>query len=720
MQMPKCVSTAHNEVMKTYFRSAVVMMLMVAAYGNVFAQAATSEEQPPVIEMTQPMEPVEPVVNPPEGAPMAGDPSITAAVVQAQDVLDKHLATTATANGSASTAANYANNSFSYYVAEYDDFQSTPYLFIMGLNLGKLLNDALFKFAMGSIMTAFVAIAISKKMTDGGGSPEFYGNLILKVFTAGLLLAYPSHIYAAARTIMNVGSEVVASMKKVADESPGGVVSRMTEVAAQSGTRDLQTRALRDKAIKSGLAARQGVFTRFVSQPILDEAGLDYWAYFFNQMAPAQAAAYSNAKSYTPIPRIGEAPVDEIRKQVLSRYVALTIDSASVSPGFTKSADFSVDWKFKDYALNKTEVSISPLSYSIQEITAATIAALNKTPSTAAGESARAELLSQYEKVVTQATANWIDSEYIDRLAVAMKGESRLWGIAKNIGTWTKRAGLSTAAALSPDSLADKVGSVLSIFTSVARTFVIPLISLVMCFCLRLLLELSLLGMLISIPFWFFDGTKKAFTGSVETLIATAIMVPFWQFFQMIMDLLFGALTSIVMLGAGVGAAAGGITAPTLVVLAIMMSLGYVVASLILAWKTPSLVKGFLAGGSWITSVVGAALTGVAAGGFMAVAAAAAIAAPVAAPLVGAGGAAASGSGGAGAATAGSGAMAAGGGAAATSSLGSATASAFRRGVSGAANGLKHLAMNDFKPHSAAMSYAKERQKKSEAQETVT
>ena len=708
--------------MHVILRKILPAILFFAFTGIVSGQQGNA----PAIEFTEPMAPVTPVTSPPTGVPLAGDTTITAAVVQAQDLLDKQLQSTAEANGDGTSAGLYDNNSFNYYVAEYNDFQSTPYLYIMGLNLGKLLNDAFFKFALASAMAAFVAISISKKMTEGGssGNPDFYGTLSLKVFAAGLIFAYPSHIYAAARTVMNVGSEVVVAMQKVADDAPGGVISRMTEVASQSGTRDLEIRVLRDRAIRNGIASREGVMTRFVDRPELDEATLDYWAYFLNQFAPAQAAAYTNSKTYPRLPRVGEAPLEEIRRQVLARFSALTVDSGGVSPGFTKRADFSMDWEFKDYSVSRAAISISPLAYKIQVVTAATVAEIQKSPSTAAGQSARSELLSQYEQSVALATANWIDSEYLDRFAVAMKGESRLWGIVRDIGTWTKRAALSTGAALSPDTLADKVASSLSVFTSIVKTFIIPLISLIMCFCLRILLELSLLGVLVALPFWFFEGTKKAFTGAVETLVACSIMVPFWQFFQMIMDLLFSALTAIVMLGAGLTAVAGGVTAPTLAVLAVMMAVGYIIASGILAFKTPALVKGFLAGGSWITGVIGTALTGVAAGAFMTVAAAAAIAAPAAAGVVGAAGAGSAGAaGGAGASAAGGAAGSLAGGAASagagSSSFGSYAATTLKRGMSGAGNALKHLAMNDFKPMAATKSYAKERAQKGSAQETT-
>jgi hypothetical protein len=63
----------------------------------------------------------------------------------------------------------------------------------------------------------------------------------------------------------------------------------------------------------------------------------------------------------------------------------------------------------------------------------------------------------------------------------------------------------------------------------------------------------------------------------------------------------------------------------------LILTAGYLIASLVLAWKVPGLTRGFLSGGSWIAGVMGSAAVGAGAAvliaGGMAVAGAGALAA---------------------------------------------------------------------------------------------
>jgi len=344
---------------------------------------------------------------------------------------------------------------------------------------------------------------------------------------------------------------------------------------------------------------------------------------------------------------IVQGGLDDVRAAVAKRYAQLASDSANMSSGAITYTGMAINWTYTDastpvntYSANISSYNVTPLSNYLDSITSNVTTSLQNVGSSGTGPAQRTALLEQYKADVRSATSNWVDSEMLDQFAQAMSNStmSSFYGWLQDVGSAAKRKLMGAASQFKPTTIMDNVTNVLSAGVYICKDLVMPAVMYVGQFLFRAVAELAILGMMVCLPFWLFDGPlKKAFTGSVETLLAASLMVPFWAFFQMIMDALYGGFCALfsaafAAAGAAVALVSGGAALPEMIACSMLiLTAGYLIASLVLAWKVPGLTRGFLSGGSWIAGVMGSAAVGAGAAvliaGGMAVAGAGALAA---------------------------------------------------------------------------------------------
>jgi len=553
-----------------------------------------------------------PVVTPAGTAPLAGSNSVTATVSQAETSVATAIDAAFAALTNQTIDAS-AVGSFGYYMQRYAAFDSTPVMYIIGVPLGALLNTLFFKQTLWALALLFAAVSIASKMKGADASfLDFYASLSLKIFIGGILLTQPAFIYGSLMVIMNSGEESAKMLTRETKENTGGVAARVAAVLGHPISSSIEIRSARDRGIKTGLAMSQAVFTRYAHSPKLNEAATDYWSAFFNAQATAQAK-YPSHRNYDPLPRVGQAALDNVLVKVVTSYTNLTFDSANISVNLKDPASFQLDWKYGDYSSSKHDFSVKPLGWLIESKTSEITKAIGLTDTTPTGQQQKIDLLAQYEKAIRDVTSNWIDTEYLGNFNAAMDQAGPLAEFFADLRTVSGRSALSAARVFSPTTWIDGFSSILSVGVTLAQNILLPLLGVLVPFVLNLLLELSLLGLLIATPFWFFAGTERAFKGALETLCACALMLPFWHFFQLLLDLLFAALTSLIstaslVYGARSMVLSGGASAAALgdytIIIVSGLTIGYIVASLNLAYKTPGIVKAFLGGAGWVTGLL--------------------------------------------------------------------------------------------------------------------
>jgi hypothetical protein len=590
--------------------------LLLVTGGAAIAQTPAPAPLAP-IENEPALTPLAPVVEPAAGTPLAGSNSVTAALTHGEALVASALEAAYQAQ-TGSQAAGVAG-SFGYYIEQYRHFNSTPFLYVVGLPVGTLLETIYFKQTIWALAVLFVAASVASKMRSARGDfLDFYSNLMIKIMVGGMLLSQSELIYATTSVVMNSGALGVKTLAEAARKQADGAGKRIYEVLNYAGTSSIELREARDRGIRAGLVSRQAVFTLYAKDPALDSAALDYWATFFNGLAVSQKANFPTLRNYDPLPRVGQSAMDDVRRKVVARYSDLTFDSANitsayslVNPAAATRASFTLNWEFGEHKSTRTQFSVRPLSNMIETYAGAVAEAYKKTDTSPKGQQQKIELLDQYEKGVRDATSTWIADEYLGNFNATMDGAGRLAGAFADLRTVAGRGALAATNAAKIDTWATWIAKGLGAGVSLLQTTLLPLIGTIAPFVLNLFLELSLLGLLIATPFWFFEGTQKAFTGALETMCACCLMLPFWHFFQLLLDLLFGTFTYLianVALVGGTAAAFSGVGLPALgVATAILvgaLTIGYGIASIVLAFKTPSLVKAFLSGAGWVTGVL--------------------------------------------------------------------------------------------------------------------
>ena len=582
------------------------------------------------------------------------------------------------------------DSTFNYYHDLYLYLGGTPYLWVCGVPLGNLLNDydpnagalapytGRFKMVVWAGILVTFAIRVSQMFKLGGkGDPNEIATLLLKLAMAGIIYVSAPLIYAMSMSIMASGAWIGDALNQFSDSSAGaGPLSRMVALARTDTLLTPELADLRNKGIQQAVQDRAGIFTYFVATPEVDKPATDFWAYFLNQLAAARTygntygisvftttvgANTPGARTYTPLPRLlpdgadastggPYTDLETLRGLVVRRFLDLTLDSSNIptsSSSTSGSADYTamtLNWTFGNYTANHPSYTVTALSDDIQTATADIVTAIKATDGTDAGVQAKNALEDQFQQVVRQTTDTWIDGQMIDVFVSCMDQTDSFVGPLQSIASSFQRVGLSALNTLTPSTALDGITKVLSVGVYAVKKIVIPFIMKCGSFIFRLINEIALLGLLLALPFWFLDGTKKAFTGAAETLLTTALIIPFWQFFQFLFDAVYTAISAMIVgagaplvAGVAIATAGSGLATMTLA-LAGVLAFGYFCGSIYLAFKVPGMVKGFLSGAGWVTGVLSAA----AVGGVAAVAAA----------VVGgaaAGGAIAAGTGGAGA-----------------------------------------------------------------------
>lgn len=653
--------------------------------------ADTPPPKPPVDEPSEMTSPVAPVARSGGKDATAGDQSPSAYLFQAVDDINRDL-----------LKMNSSGGSFGEYLNSYKAHNSTPFLYIIGIPLGEILNSVYFKQLMGLIWVVFVGIGFSMKLKPGSADPTALAMMVFKVIAGGIVLGALPLIYAAAMTVQGMANTVTTSFREVYSESAkaGGIASRIQAINTNSTTEVPDVRAARASGIRLGLIRREGIFTAFVDSDkvYLDEGVLDFLTCYYNAYGPAVLAqtTSSSKRTFTPLPRVDEADINVIREQLLDTYHATATISGLLPLSAAKPVSISLDWQFRNYKRRaQSTIVVDSLAARINDVTKKITDEIAKTPASAEGSEARKKLLSQYESTTADATANWVDTEIIKHLNRAIEGESALWGVLRSTGTNLKRGALAVVEALKPAAISDKVVGWVTKATGFLRDiFMAPFVTVVV-MGLRLILELALLGLVLVLPLWYLPGTARAFTGSIETIITTAVLLPFWQCLQFLMDLIFSLAAYFVVSANTVATVTGVLSISTALIIGACLALAQLLASLILLIKSPDILKRLLNGSGWITKFLGSVAAGFAGAAVVAGGAVMAAAAPAVAGAAAGSGAAASGAG------AGS-AVAGGGSAGAKATMMQKVRSGLGRAGKDAAHTLADLASNDFDPAAAA------------------
>jgi hypothetical protein len=611
-----------------------------------------------------------PVVTPPaSAAPLAGSPTLAAGIIDSAaqiDTLMQNMAGSMTPPaGGAVSAPDPSTGEFGYNLAVYKTFNSTPIFYILGLPLGAILQDnGHIQATMAAMLLLAIAISIGTHLQAGSSNLEYLSTLIGKVMILGVIQANPGVLYATCMTVMDAGRVAVTELRTLADNQPGGVAQRLIQVLSHSPLQDSQMTQARNRGIMAGLSDRQGVFTQYTNKPGPDLGLLSFYASYLNAYATAQANQ-PNAHQYAALPAPTANTLDELRPDIIRRYISIAVDSSNVpasasgvgnSPtALTLSYSWTVDSNTAAYTWQ-----VNSLASAIATRTDPITQQLNRTDNSATGLSARNDLLAQYEQVVRETTGWWADKYMIDPFRSASYSPPQGGGVLSSIYGLFQNIQQKFLGVLYKASVGGAIDMLTGIMNSVIlfpTHFIIPILGVTMTFLLRLLLEMSLLGVILSGPLWLFEPTKKAFTGAIGTMVSCSVILPFWMFFQLLLDLIFAALRTILVL-------------PNIMSLAAVeqgLAIMYLIATVYMAFKTPAMVKGFLTGGAWATTLLGtvakAGITSVVAAGMVAATVATGGAGGVAFAGAGAAGAGAAGAGAAGAAGAGAGAAGAGAGA---------------------------------------------------------
>jgi hypothetical protein len=143
---------------------------------------------------------------------------------------------------------------------------------------------------------------------------------------------------------------------------------------------------------------------------------------------------------------------------------------------------------------------------------------------------------------------------------------------------------------------------VVSFVTSFISSVLIPIVSWIMTRVACLIMELTLVVTVITYPLWFLDATRKAFIGTFNTLMMTAIMPAV----GIILLLLFEAIATNVFYPVIVASFFFWFTT---LVLMVAYGLFWVIGCIIILWKTPSIAKSILEGGSFVGQFMGGMMT---------------------------------------------------------------------------------------------------------------
>jgi len=145
-----------------------------------------------------------------------------------------------------------------------------------------------------------------------------------------------------------------------------------------------------------------------------------------------------------------------------------------------------------------------------------------------------------------------------------------------------------------------------------------------------LILELTLVVTVLTFPLWFLESTKKAFVGTFNTLLMSAIMPTVGTILLLIFE---GICATLYTAVAGASILFLGMT----LVFQLVYAIFWLVGCIVILWKTPSIAKAILEGGSFVGQTLGGLMTaGIAAGlaGVGIAATAASFAMPAAAPAL--------------------------------------------------------------------------------------
>lgn len=176
---------------------------------------------------------------------------------------------------------------------------------------------------------------------------------------------------------------------------------------------------------------------------------------------------------------------------------------------------------------------------------------------------------------------------------------------------------------------------------SVVKWAWVPIMSHLANFVFNITIEAYVYILWLAFPFWFYEKTKKAFTGALDTLVAVSFTAAVFSLLCLIFESFAGAIlrsltvtSSSIGLGSGaVGAAAGagaaaavlgatspiwGVAAPLLLgmlaALAIGFAIFYMVGTFLCFRLAPQIFKAFKEGSSVITPMLQAAATAVVSG----------------------------------------------------------------------------------------------------------
>jgi hypothetical protein len=558
-----------------------------------------------------------------------------------------------------------------------------PLLAALGIPVGTLLSDTTLVLLLRLTMVVMIAFTFTNMLAhvkqQAAGGMDAIARYLMQIFVGALIAFNPGLLYATAMTLSDVGNTLFSDL-----QSNATAAAKMKNLIGNSGTGVMQLSQVRQYAITKAINARAGLLLKATSDSSFSAqqraSTASYFANFFNALAAGQGA------TGIKIPDVTTAAVDTVTKDTYLAYSQLTnqasLNSAPASISMASSFTYS-DGNGGTLSASIPSSSFSSLYTVLNGATGTLASQINALPNNSTTSTQLTDLMSQYSQAVQDQATWYIDNHYFSPLYTA-NPQTNSW-MATDSPSWYDVAGQVENA------MSNWLATFFTSVCSGINKFIAGKFGIGLVFLYRSIIELNCMLLPAAFALSLSPKGGKAFTGLIHAIFAAALVYPVYEFLMYFTDLVFGAIGTILAQGtiaaasvAAVGSAgellpsAALSTAGVSAAYFLFDALAYFIIAVILAVKTPKIIRAFLSHGggaaTWLGTVgaglIGAGLAGVGVGvGAVALGAGAAAAGGTAATTAagtGAGGTAAAG--GSKAAVAGAGTAAAGGSVAAAGS----------------------------------------------------
>ena len=531
-----------------------------------------------------------------------GGNSISAVLAANQQDLATSLATQ-----TGLTAQQIASSPLSSYEQIYNNPANGggPTLASLGINLASITNSSAFH----SLYWAFVLVAgalaamraLNATRKGGAEAMDELVGFIMKLFAGVLIAASPALVYAIAMTLRDTFVLAVSGINTPPSNN-NGPPSTVQQQLQQADLSRLALQAIQNQAITDALNDRIGMTQQFSNETDLGTA-----AQMMNDLATAVNSAGSGQAGAVTIPNDPYVTTMEAGTQVSNDGEAKQAMAQQFRLGFTAILTLA------------TPTSISVEGASLPTAGAGATAAnsaimtplntLENTPVTPANQPAMRQAMVQYKNACRIYYKNGLDQalQPLAQLAEAGGGTNgnpfAKWLTAKGVANLESAAG----AAKSPGSTGNKAADFIMGIVNNGLGWVI---ARVVNFGVNIMIEVSVLLMVLTMPLWLFPATAKAFTGTFRVLFNATLFMPVFQVLAYITDAIFGGMMAKVVPGTLVGgilsivtgtAAASALAAAAIIIV-------YVAVIILLVFITPKIIAAVFTGAGVVGALTGAVL----------------------------------------------------------------------------------------------------------------